>query len=495
MIFNSLDFAIFLPIVFAIYWLLQTSTLKIQNLFLLIASYFFYGWWDWRFLFLIFISSLADFIAGQRIYEARTDREKKIFLYLSLVINLGLLGFFKYYNFFVENFAEAFTFLGMPIEAHRLNIILPVGISFYTFQTLSYTIDIYKGRMVPTKDPISFFGYVSFFPQLVAGPIERAQKLLPQFLNRRSFDYPQAVDGMRQMLWGLFKKVVVADNCAPYVQDIFSNADHLHSPMLLLGMYLFMGQLYCDFSGYSDMAIGCARLFGFKLSKNFNYPAFSTSIPDFWQRWHITLTNWFRDYIYLPMLSRKKWKNIRNTFILFLLIGFWHGAKWTFIAFGAINAALFLIQTRLQRRRKKKQRALKKKHPHRSPSAQSSLLGNLSLYGRILSNYFLLICLGVFFRAESIGDAATYLYRFFNPENWFVWDIIPIRILSVKMVVIIATFFGMVFEWFHQKQEHALEMKPKIYRSVWIRWALYFSLLLIIYEYRGVELDFIYFQF
>ncbi len=495
MIFNSLDFAIFLPIVFTIYWLLNGQKLRIQNLFLLIASYFFYAWWDWRFLFLIFASSFVDFIAGQRIYASDSKKTKKRYLYLSLGVNLGLLGFFKYFNFFIENFVNAFTLLGMPIEISTLNIILPVGISFYTFQTLSYTIDIYKDRMTPTKDPIAFFGYVSFFPQLVAGPIERAQKLLPQFLHRRSFDHDKAVDGMRQMLWGLFKKVVVADNCAPYVQDIFSNVDTFHSPILFVGMFLFMGQLYCDFSGYSDIAIGCARLFGFNLSRNFNYPAFSTSIPDFWQKWHITLTNWFRDYVYLPMISRKRLINIRNTFILFLLIGFWHGAKWTFIAFGAINAVLFLIQADLMRRKRKKTKALRKKGKSLPPSSTSKLIGQLDLYRRILSNYFILICLSVFFRAETIQDAAIYLYRFFNPENWFTLDIIPIRILSVKMVVIIATLFGLVFEWFHQDGEHSLEMNKKIYRYTAVRWMVYTFLLLMIFQYRGVELDFIYFQF
>lgn len=481
MIFNSIEFAIFLPIVFGIYWMLQ-GHLKKQNFFLLVASYFFYGWWDWRFLILIAVSSIVDYTVGLKMAESK---HKKALLWTSLLVNLGMLCYFKYFNFFIDNFAKAFTLLGNPIDTERIDIILPVGISFYTFQTLSYTIDVYKGRMKPTRNPIDFFAYVSFFPQLVAGPIERASDLLPQFEKNRSFQYEKAVDGMRQILWGLFKKVVIADNCAPYVQDIFADPQNLHSPLLLIGMLLFMAQLYCDFSGYSDIAIGTARLFGFTLSKNFNFPQYSKSIPEFWSRWHITMTSWFRDYIYMP-LTRWKRKGIFkfvNIIILFLVIGFWHGAKWSFIFFGLINGVIYIAQN-----------AWTKRKFLRPSFQEGSLAAKLHLQGRIWSNYFLLIIITVFFRAENLNIAFTYLIRFFNPQNWLVLDIIESRILSVRFVFIISMVF-LAYEYFQQQSEYGLELKNKIYRRAWVRWSVYVFLIFCIYYYRGIEKDFIYFQF
>ncbi|HKK89567.1 MAG TPA: MBOAT family O-acyltransferase [Saprospiraceae bacterium] len=484
MIFNSIEFAIFLPIVFGIYWMLQ-GNIKRQNLFLLVASYFFYGWWDWRFLFLIALSSGVDFIAGQQIYREQDRKKQKYWLWLSLAVNLGMLGFFKYSNFFLENFIEAFTMFGYNFQVERLNIVLPVGISFYTFQTLSYTIDIYKGIMKPAKDPIPFFAYVSFFPQLVAGPIERAFDLLPQINNTRSFNYTKAVDGMRQILWGLFKKVVIADNCAPYVHDIFSGAENLHSPILFVGMTLFTVQLYCDFSGYSDIAIGVARLFGFKLSKNFDYPQFSKSIPEFWSRWHITMTSWFRDYIYMPLIrwKRKGAFKIINIFILFLVIGVWHGAKWTFVLFGLINALLYITQN-----------ALSKRNSRFSPEGKGVFLQKAYALIRILFNCFTLILIITFFRADNITHAFHYLGRFFNPENWFVFDIIPRHYLSLRFVFLTSMFF-LIYEYFQQGTEYGLELKNKLYRNAGIRWTTYTLMIIFIYYYRGVELDFIYFQF
>lgn len=483
MIFNSIEFAIFLPIVFGIYWMLQGSV-KRQNFFLLIASYFFYGWWDWRFLFLIALSSSVDFIVGQRIHQSENRQHQKYWLWLSLAVNLGLLGYFKYYNFFLENFVEAFTLLGSPFEAERLHIILPVGISFYTFQTLSYTIDIYKGRMKPTNNPVTFFAYVSFFPQLVAGPIERARKLIPQFSNSRHFDYAKAVDGMRQILWGLFKKVVIADNCAPYVQDIFGNIEGLHSPMLFIGMFLFIFQLYADFSGYSDIAIGTARLFGFSLSKNFNFPAYAVSIPDFWRRWHITMTTWFRDYVYLPLFGKKRneWVKFRNVLILFLVIGFWHGAKWTFILYGFINAMLFYFQNKINKS-KYSLAALQKNYSH-----------EIVRHFRMFTNYFLLMTSSIFFRAENVSDSINYVLRMFSPKNWFIWDVIPSRVLSLRFVVGFV-ILCLIFEYFNQNSAYGLEMKHYAYRKKWIRWSVYIFILVVLFQYRGVELDFIYFQF
>lgn len=297
MLFNSIEFALFLPIVFFIYWFVTNKNLRLQNLFLIGASYLFYGWWDWRFLFLIFGSSLVDYFVGIGIANATSTARKKLLLGISIAVNLGFLGFFKYFNFFVESFVDAFTFFGMPFDPFRLNIILPVGISFYTFQTMSYSLDIYKKRLQPTCDIIAFFAFVSFFPQLVAGPIERATSFLPQFTQKRTFVKSEAIDGMRQMIWGLFKKIVIADNCALYANEAFLNYYGYSGSSLFLGAVLFNVQMYCDFSGYSDIAIGCGRLFGFNLMKNFDFPAFSRNPAEFWRRWHISLTTWFRDYL------------------------------------------------------------------------------------------------------------------------------------------------------------------------------------------------------
>jgi len=301
MLFNSIEFAFFLPIVFIFYWFVTKRNLRVQNIFLVVSSYIFYGWWDWRFLSLIIFSSIIDFIVGIGLSKTDKPQKRKGLLYISIFVNLGFLGFFKYFNFFAENFSQAFTLLGNPISVSSLNIILPVGISFYTFQTLSYSIDVYKRKLEPTKDIFAFFAFVSFFPQLVAGPIERATNLLPQFFRKRIFEYDKAVDGMRQIMWGLFKKVVIADNAAKYANLIFNNSDQYSGSTLLLGALFFTFQIYGDFSGYSDIAIGTSRLFGFNLKRNFAYPYFSRDIAEFWRRWHISLSTWFRDYLYIPL--------------------------------------------------------------------------------------------------------------------------------------------------------------------------------------------------
>ncbi|MBN1987260.1 MAG: MBOAT family protein, partial [Prolixibacteraceae bacterium] len=344
MLFNSIDFAIFLPVVFFLYWFVTSKNLPVQNAFLILVSYVFYGWWDWRFLSLIVFSSGVDYLVGIYLAKSKIQRNRKILLLISIVVNLGFLGFFKYFNFFTESFARAFTLFGKTIEPTTLNIILPVGISFYTFQTLSYSIDIYKRKIEPTNDVVSFFAFVSFFPQLVAGPIERAAHLLPQFYTKRTFEYTKAFDGVKQIFWGLFKKMVIADNCALIVNQIFDNYTNYSGSTLLLGTFFFAFQIYGDFSGYTDIAIGTARLFGFELKQNFAYPYFSRDIAEFWRRWHISLTSWFRDYLYIPLGGSRggTWMKIRNTFIVFLVSGLWHGANWTFIVWGIFNAVLFL---------------------------------------------------------------------------------------------------------------------------------------------------------
>lgn len=345
MLFNSFEFLIFLPIVFLLYWFVFRSR-QWQNLLVVVASYVFYGWWDWRFLMLIAFTSLCSFGSGILIehYEGRR-RMQKLASASNIVLNLAILGVFKYYNFFVENLDALCSSIGWKLDWVTLEIVLPVGISFYTFQALSYTIDVYQKKLPATHDIVEFFAYISFFPQLVAGPIERATNLLPQFQRSRSFDYAKAVDGCRQMLWGFFKKLVIADNCASVVNDCWGNYAELPCVSLFILGVLFTFQIYCDFSGYSDIAIGCARLFGFNLMRNFNFPYFSRSIPEFWRRWHISLTTWFRDYIYFPLGGSRcdKWKIIRNVYIVWGISGLWHGANWTFICWGLFHATLLAI--------------------------------------------------------------------------------------------------------------------------------------------------------
>ena len=346
MLFNSIEFLIFLPIVFCLYWFVFKNHLRLQNLLILISSYIFYGWWDWRFLSLIFLSTVVDYFVGIKIFNSNEIRKKKIFLWCSIIFNLGLLGFFKYFNFFIESWVDLLFSIGYEYQnVWSLNVILPVGISFYTFQTMSYSLDIYYNKLKPTRDFISFASFVSFFPQLVAGPIERASNLLPQILQKRKFNYNQGVEGLRLIVWGMFKKVVIADNCTFFVDDIFTNYSNYDSFILLLGAIYFSLQIYCDFSGYSDIAIGTARLFGLKLMINFNFPYFSSNIGEFWKRWHISLSSWFRDYLYIPLGGSRVpfFKKIRNIVIIFIVSGFWHGANWTFIAWGFIHSFFYLL--------------------------------------------------------------------------------------------------------------------------------------------------------
>ncbi len=478
MLFNSIEFAIFLPIVFFLYWFVTNKNIKAQNSLLLTASYVFYGWWDWRFLSLIVISSFVDYFVGIGLSKTNKDRKRKLLLLTSIFVNLGFLGFFKYFNFFSESFAEAFTLLGKPINATRLNIILPIGISFYTFQTLSYSIDVYKRKTASTKDILAFFSFVSFFPQLVAGPIERAKNLLPQFYTKRTFEYEKAVDGMRQILVGLFKKIVIADNCAIYVNDIFSNYTDYSGSTLLLGAIFFSIQIYSDFSGYSDIAIGTSRLFGFNLMRNFAFPYFSRDIAEFWRRWHISLSTWFRDYVYIPLGGSKgdTWMKIRNTFVIFLVSGFWHGANWTFVVWGFINACYFLPLMLLKQNRK-----------NTDIVAAGKLLPNVKELFQIGTTYFLTILAWIFFRAETINQAINYLRNVFSmslfsmPENG-----------SIKVILLVTVFF--LIEWIQRDKQHILQFDkltcPKI-----IRWGIYYGIIFLIIGFGGNQEEFIYFQF
>jgi alginate O-acetyltransferase complex protein AlgI len=394
-----------------LYWFAFNKKIRIQNILLLAASYIFYGWWDYRFLALIAFSSVLDYIVGLELSKSEGKIKRKLLLMASLTVNLGFLTFFKYFNFFAESFTEAFTLLGQPFSLSRLEIILPVGISFYTFQTLSYTIDVYKKKLSAVRDPVAFLSYVSFFPQLVAGPIERATNLLPQFLKKRVFDYAKSIDGMRQILWGLFKKIVIADNCAVYVNDIFSNHADYNGSTLLLGGVLFAFQIYGDFSGYSDIAIGTSRLFGFDLMKNFAFPYFSRDIAEFWRRWHISLSTWFRDYLYIPLGGSRggKLMNLRNVFVIFLVSGFWHGANWTFILWGGLNALYFLPLMWGNRHR-----------TNINTVAQGKLLPAFREFVQMGSTFFLTVLAWIIFRADNLSHALSYYKKLFSYSKIFL---------------------------------------------------------------------------
>ncbi|MDO6853327.1 MBOAT family O-acyltransferase [Cellulophaga lytica] len=482
MLFNSIDFAIFLPIVFFLYWVVVNKNLQLQNFLLLVASYVFYGWWDWRFLSLIAFSTLVDYSLGVLLGKEEKESKRKVYLWTSIIVNLGFLGFFKYYNFFVESFVDAFTFFGQEIEIGTLNIILPVGISFYTFQTLSYTIDVYKRNLEPTKNFIAFGAFVSFFPQLVAGPIERASNLLPQILKKRSFNYCEAKDGLRLMLWGLFKKVVIADSLSPIVNDIFSNYSTLSSPVLIMGAIFFAFQIYGDFSGYSDIAIGTAKLFGIELMSNFKFPYFSKNIGEFWRRWHISLSTWFRDYLYIPLGGSRgsKMVGIRNVFAIFIVSGFWHGANWTFIFWGLFHALLFLPSFILGTNRK---------YVEIAKSGFNIVTAIKNVYRTVLT--FALVTVGwVFFRAETISDAFTYLKRivtvfsvgdYSHPNGYRLIDYLLLLLFFVAYEYII-----------RNKERNPISFKNKYVRL--LVYILLVFLMLLFYD-DGVDRSFIYFQF
>jgi len=400
LLFNSPAFFIFLPLVFVLYWYVAARNLTARNLLLLSASYLFYGWWDWRFLGLIAISTVVDYLVGRGLARIQAAGRRRLLLLLSLGTNLGLLGFFKYWNFFIDSWVQAWGSLGVEMHPFTLQIILPVGISFYTFQTLSYTIDVYRRKIDATRDPIAFAAFVAFFPQLVAGPIERAANLLPQFRQLHQFSLRDSTDGLRQILWGLFKKVVIADQLAPHVDAIFTGYAGMPGSVLVVGAILFAFQIYCDFSGYSDIAIGTARLFGFRLMTNFRYPYFARDIGEFWRRWHISLSTWFRDYVYIPLGGSRgsAVSTFRNISIVFLVSGLWHGANWTFVVWGALHAALFLPSILRDRHRR-----------YLDDAAVGRALPGVREAGGMLLTFSLVCVAWVFFRAENLAHAAGYL--------------------------------------------------------------------------------------
>ena len=482
MFFNSIDFAVFLPVVFILYWFVTNGSLKLQNFLIVIASFVFYGWWNWRFLFLILFSTIINFWAGIRLSDEEKSNKRRFLLWISILVNLGLLSFFKYYNFFLENFIAAFSFFGIKTEAKSLHIILPVGISFYTFQTLSYTIDVYKKKIEPTKDFIAFAAFVSFFPQLVAGPIERATHLLPQFYTKRTFDYSKAVDGMRQILWGLFKKVVIADNCAEFANHIFNNSSGMNGSTLVLGALFFTFQIYGDFSGYSDIAIGTARLFGFDLMRNFAFPYFSRDMAEFWRRWHISLSTWFRDYLYIPLGGShgSTWIKIRNTFIIFVVSGFWHGANWTFIIWGALNAVYFLPLLLTENNRK-----------NLDTVAQGKNWPALREFFQILLTFALTVFAWIFFRAENIGNAFSYIQGIFSPS---LFKIPYFQGMRRALVIIIYIGLFVLVEWNGREDQYAIANLGLKWKKT-VRYALYCIIIITVFWFGEDGQQFIYFQF
>ena len=525
MLFNSLEFAFFLPIVFLLYWFLtpagingpryslfhywhvdEQTALRIQNAFVLIASYVFYGWWDWRFLLLIAFTSFCSWGSGLLIqnpsqppHEGRRLFSPKFWMWLNVIINLGILFTFKYYNFFVEEFCQLFPSLEGR-SGWVISLILPVGISFYTFQALSYSIDVYRGKIEPTRDIIAFFAFIAFFPQLVAGPIERATNLLPQFLQNRRFSYDQATDGMRQILWGLFKKIVVADNCATYVDQVWATYDTQTGSTLLLAAILFTFQIYGDFSGYSDIAIGTAKLFGIKLMRNFNNPYFSRDIAEFWRRWHISLTTWFRDYVYIPLGGSrpeipahiknpnryKKWIIVRNTFVIFLLSGFWHGANWTFIAWGAYHALLFLPLILLGKNRK-----------YTNQVAEGRFLPTWREALQILCTFLLVVLGWIIFRATGMPSLFHYLEGMCDASIFTIpW--LKNREFYIPLFLCIALM--LVIEWLQRNKQHGLDFSKSNKKSSHLfRIVLYVILTFLIEYYFCLSIEhpsaFIYFQF
>ena len=484
MLFNSIEFAIFLPIVFLLYWFVfdrfiskSKWQLRLQNAFVVVASYVFYGWWDWRFLLLIAFTSFCSWGSGILIGKADSKKKAKTWMWINIVLNLGILALFKYYDFFVSEFAELFH---ISTEGLLLKVILPVGISFYTFQALSYSIDVYRGKIEPTKDIVAFFAFISFFPQLVAGPIERATNLLPQFLKKREFNYDNAVDGMRQILWGLFKKMVVADNCAVYVDQVFSTYTEQSGSTLLLAAIFFTFQIYGDFSGYSDIAIGTAKLFGVKLMRNFNVPYFSRDIAEFWRRWHISLTTWFRDYVYIPLGGSRvsKAKVVRNTFIIFLVSGFWHGANWTFIAWGAYHAILFLPLILTGKNRK-----------YTNQVAEGRWLPSLKEVGQMLLTFFLAVIGWIIFRAETIGQAWGFICGIFD-RSLLSLPWIDSMTYMLPMPFILLLF--VLMEWIGRNKNCPLQLNCF---SKAMRWSMYVLFVVLIFVFGTTSETFIYFQF
>ncbi len=527
MLFNSFEFAIFLPIVFLLYWFVFDYALSkckhqllLQNLFIVVASYIFYGWWDWRFLILIAITTILSFLSGIGIEKAPTQRGKKAVMIANIIVNLGILGVYKYYDFFAREFAALF---GIESDFLLLHLILPVGISFYTFQALSYSIDVYRKQLAPTHDIVAFTAFLSFFPQLVAGPIERATNLLPQFQKKRTFDYTTAVDGMRQILWGLFKKIVVADNCATYVDTVFADISSQSGSTLLLAAVLFTFQIYGDFSGYSDIAIGTAKLFGIKLMRNFNVPYFSRDIAEFWRRWHISLTTWFRDYVYIPLggsrpdtsrlspnslfacgdpeksadfwgaLSPSAYTKciaVRNTFIIFLLSGFWHGANWTFVLWGAYHALLFVPLLLMNKNRRYRDTVATITLP--DGTIKTKWLPSLKEAGQMLLTFAMAVFGWIIFRATGLKTLSAWVTGIFDSSLFSIPWLMNRQYYIPLVISILVMLLG---EWINRTKEHGLAAQKVSKLSQLLVYYILVIWVIISMYINQQAVTFIYFQF
>ena len=481
MLFNSTTFLFFLPVVFLLYWWVFQRSVAIQNGFILIASYVFYGWWDWRFTGLLFLTTLLDFAYGFGV-ASENRRRAKTFLLLSVINNLGILGIFKYFDFFVLSFQSGLKQLGVDANLPLLELALPVGISFYTFHGMSYVFDIYRLKQKPVTSFTSYGVFVSFFPLLVAGPIERANHLLPQVQQKRIFRYPQAVSGCRLILWGLFKKVVIADNLGVIADAAFANYSTMNGMSLLLGILAFSFQIYGDFSGYSDMALGIARLFGFELLSNFRFPYFSHNLAEFWRRWHISLSGWFRDYLYIPLGGSRNglFQTLRNTCIVFLISGMWHGASWNFIAWGAIHAGGFMFLM-LWPQQSAKSYAF---------ATRNQVIPSVSECLNMLFTFAFVSLAWVFFRSPDLSGAVQYLRKMCssfisNPADNFH------QIHGKTLVFYIIPL--VVADWYLRHNERELKVPGQ---SRWLRWLIYALLISVIGLFMYADTSsFIYFQF
>ncbi len=488
MLFNSLHFLVFFPVVYCLYWFVVNRNLKLQNALLLLASYYYYACWDWRFLFLLAFSTALDYFTGIRIHEASTPQRRKAWLITSVVINLGILMVFKYYDFFATSFADMMSVFGMRTDPILLDVVIPIGISFYTFHGLSYVFDIYNRKIEPNRSPLEYAVFVSFFPLLVAGPIERATHLLPQIERPRTFNMAQARDGLRQILWGLFKKVVIADSCAPHVDHLLNSGEDLSGPMRILGVILFSFQVYGDFSGYSDIALGSARLMGIELLKNFAYPFFSRNIAELWQRWHISLNQWFMTYLYIPLGGSKRGRlvQMRNILLVFTISGFWHGASWTFVVWGALHA-LFFIPLIFARKAGKAMSSVIAEGRNLPTLAE---LGGMLLTFAVFSGSFL------FFRADSLSTAFSWIGRvgrdaLSRPAYGAAWKY---GAQQVGLVLVLLIGVMLLTEWMARTRDHAFAGWPGRW-PIWARWSIYYLLIVVVLYHAGTAENFIYFQF
>ena len=476
MLFNSWIFLLFLLLFFVGYWFVFAKKVKLQNAFIAISSFIFYGWWDWHFLLLLLLSVVVDFSVGYFLEQTNNEPKRKALIVFSVVFNIGLLMFFKYYNFFAESAKNFAASLGFDLDIVTLKIILPVGISFYTFQSLSYTIEVYKRKLKGTSDIFSYAAFISFFPQLVAGPIERAANMLPQFYKPRTFSYANNVKGLRLILWGLFKKVVVADTCAGYANSIFNNQAQYHGIFLIMGAIYFSFQIYGDFSGYTDIARGLGKMFGFDLKINFMYPYFSRNIAEFWRRWHISLSSWFRDYLYIPLGGSlgSKAKTIRNTLIVFLVSGFWHGANFTFIIWGTIHALCYIPLLIMNKHKSNNNTVAENR-------SFPSIIELLQMFGT-----FAIVCLAwIFFRAENINAAFSYIQKIFVFKGNFG--------IIGKSDALPFIFIMVLVDWIGRKNESALD--GLVTRFPAWRYMFYFIIAIMVYLFFSNQQEFIYFQF